>query len=71
VWRTGTPEGAAGEPRTFMNSSGIAIATMVQEHSIPLEHLIVIHDEMDLPVGTVRVSFNASAAGHNGDSVDH
>lgn len=54
------------KPRTFMNSSGIAIAAMVQEHRIPLEHLIVIHDEMDLPVGTVRISFNASAAGHNG-----
>jgi PTH1 family peptidyl-tRNA hydrolase len=54
------------KPRTFMNSSGVAIAPMMKERNILLENLIVIHDEMDLPVGTVRVSFNATAAGHNG-----
>jgi len=54
------------KPRTFMNSSGIAIAPMLKDRNIPLENLIVIHDEMDLPVGNVRISFNASAAGHNG-----
>jgi PTH1 family peptidyl-tRNA hydrolase len=54
------------KPRTFMNSSGVAIAPMMKERNILLENLIVIHDEMDLPVGAVRVSFNATAAGHNG-----
>lgn len=54
------------KPQTFMNSSGVAIAPMMKERNILLENLIVIHDEMDLPVGTVRVSFNATAAGHNG-----
>jgi PTH1 family peptidyl-tRNA hydrolase len=52
--------------QTFMNNSGIAIAPALKERNIPLENLIVIHDEMDLPVGHVRVSFNASPAGHNG-----
>lgn len=54
------------KPQTFMNSSGVAIAPMMKERNILLEDLIVIHDEMDLPVGTIRVSFNATAAGHNG-----
>lgn len=54
------------KPQTFMNSSGVAIAPMMKERNILLENLIVIHDEMDLPVGAVRVSFNATAAGHNG-----
>jgi PTH1 family peptidyl-tRNA hydrolase len=54
------------KPQTFMNSSGMAIAPMMKERNILLENLIVIHDEMDLPVGNVRVSFNATAAGHNG-----
>jgi PTH1 family peptidyl-tRNA hydrolase len=54
------------KPQTFMNSSGVAIASMMKERSILLENLIVIHDEMDLPVGTVRVSFDVTAAGHNG-----
>ena len=54
------------KPQTFMNNSGIAIASMMKERNILLENLIVIHDEMDLPVGTVRVSFDATAAGHHG-----
>ena len=54
------------KPQTFMNSSGVAIAPMMKERNILLENLIVIHDEMDLPVGAVRVSFNATAAGHKG-----
>jgi PTH1 family peptidyl-tRNA hydrolase len=54
------------KPRTFMNSSGVAIAPMMKERNILLENLIVIHDEIDLPVGAVRVSFNATAAGHKG-----
>jgi PTH1 family peptidyl-tRNA hydrolase len=54
------------KPRTFMNSSGVAIAPMMKERNILLENLIVIHDEMDLPVGAVRVSFNATTAGHKG-----
>lgn len=54
------------KPQTFMNSSGVAIAPMMKERNILLENLIVIHDEMDLPVGAIRVSFNATAAGHKG-----
>ena len=54
------------KPQTFMNNSGVAIAPMMKERNILLENLIVIHDEMDLPIGAIRVSFNATAAGHNG-----
>src|SRR5450759_80392 len=46
--------------------SSIPSVKMIMERNILLENLIVIHDEMDWPVGTVRVSFNATAAGHNG-----
>lgn len=54
------------KPQTFMNASGVAIAPMMKERNISLENLIVIHDEMDLPIGVIRVSFNATAAGHKG-----
>ncbi len=54
------------KPQTFMNTSGVAIAPMMKERNISLENLIVIHDEMDLPIGVIRVSFNATAAGHKG-----
>lgn len=54
------------KPQTFMNASGVAIAPMMKERNILLENLIVIHDEMDLPIGAIRISFNATAAGHKG-----
>ncbi len=54
------------KPQTFMNNSGVAVAQMMKDRNILLENVIVFHDEMDLPVGSVRVSFNATAAGHRG-----
>lgn len=54
------------KPQTFMNNSGVALAQIMKDRSIPLENVIVFHDEMDLPVGSIRVSFNATAAGHRG-----
>ncbi|MHB8071328.1 MAG: aminoacyl-tRNA hydrolase [Candidatus Cryosericum sp.] len=54
------------KPQTFMNNSGVALAQIMKDRNIPLENVIVFHDEMDLPVGSVRVSFNATAAGHRG-----
>ncbi len=54
------------KPQTFMNNSGLAIAPILKQEQAALQDLIVIHDEMDLPVGYVRVSFNASSAGHRG-----
>jgi PTH1 family peptidyl-tRNA hydrolase len=54
------------KPLTFMNNSGVALARIMKERNILLENVIVFHDEMDLPVGSIRVSFNATAAGHRG-----
>ena len=54
------------KPQTFMNNSGVAVAAFVSQHQVLLENLIIVHDEMDLPVGSLRVSFNASSAGHKG-----
>jgi len=53
-------------PRTFMNASGEAVAPLLRAKRIPPGRLILVHDELDLPFGEVRVSRNASAAGHNG-----
>jgi PTH1 family peptidyl-tRNA hydrolase len=54
------------KPRTFMNTSGEAVSAFMRVKMIPVKRLIVVHDELDLPFGTVRVSRNSSAAGHNG-----
>lgn len=54
------------KPQTFMNNSGSAVAPLMAFYKIPLENLIVIHDDMDLKVGTKREKIGGSSAGHNG-----
>lgn len=51
---------------TFMNESGTAIHAALKWFKASPKELLVIHDDADLPVGTVRVDFERGAAGHNG-----
>jgi peptidyl-tRNA hydrolase, PTH1 family len=52
-------------PTGFMNNSGVSVAKYIKEHESS-EQLIVVHDDVDLPFGEVRVSFDRGAGGHNG-----
>lgn len=54
------------KPLTFMNLSGQAVRPVLDYYDIPVETLIVLHDEMDLPLGRMRFKFGGSSAGHNG-----
>lgn len=54
------------KPMTFMNDSGSAVAAELNFYKIDIKNLWVVHDDLDLPLGTVRLSYDASAAGHNG-----
>jgi PTH1 family peptidyl-tRNA hydrolase len=54
------------KPTTFMNLSGKAIQYWLQKLSIPKEHLLVIADDLALPLGKVRIRPSGSDAGHNG-----
>ena len=54
------------KPQTYMNNSGEAVAPLMAFYKIPLENLIVIHDDMDLKIGDVRQKIGGSSAGHNG-----
>jgi PTH1 family peptidyl-tRNA hydrolase len=54
------------KPQTFMNLSGTSLAPLMEKHSIPVEKLVVVYDELDLPWLALRVKPNGSAAGHNG-----
>ena len=54
------------KPQTFMNLSGNAVLALMTFYKIPLENLIVIHDDMDLPVGKLREKIGGGSAGHNG-----
>ena len=51
---------------TYMNESGPAIAVVISFYRIPAENLILVHDDTDLPLGTIRISKDSSAAGHHG-----
>lgn len=53
------------QPNTFMNNSGISTKTLVKSKKA-LERMIVLYDDLDLALGTIRVSFNRSSGGHNG-----
>lgn len=54
------------EPLTFMNLSGEAVQPAMRFFQVPLERVIVVHDELDLPFGTLRLKKGGGAAGHNG-----
>lgn len=54
------------KPQTFMNLSGTSLAPLMEKHSIPVEKLVVVYDELDLPWLSLRIKPKGSAAGHNG-----
>jgi PTH1 family peptidyl-tRNA hydrolase len=54
------------KPSTYMNLSGNAVRYWMQQEKIPLENILIIVDDLSLPVGAIRMKQNGSAAGHNG-----
>jgi len=54
------------KPDTFMNLSGQAISAISRFYKIPVEQILVVHDELDLPPGTVRLKRGGGHGGHNG-----
>ncbi len=53
-------------PKTFMNESGIAGARLLRQLGLGLEAVVVVHDELDLEVGRLRLRGGGGTAGHNG-----
>ena len=54
------------KPLTYMNESGRAIGPLLSWYKLEAEDLVVVHDDLDIPVGTVRIRKKGSAGGHNG-----
>ena len=54
------------EPQTFMNLSGKSVAALANFYKIEPSDVIVVHDELDLPAGTVKMKLGGGFAGHNG-----
>lgn len=53
-------------PQTFMNASGRAVGALARFYKILPQEILVVHDELDLPPGEVRLKLGGSHAGHNG-----
>ena len=64
--RVGDTDVLVLKPSTYMNRSGQAVSALLGFYKIPPENLLVAHDELDLPVGTVRFKFAGGHGGHNG-----
>ena len=54
------------KPQTFMNNSGMAVRALASYYKVPNERLLIIYDEIALPLGTIRIREKGSSAGHNG-----
>lgn len=54
------------KPQTFMNLSGQSVISLMNFYKIPKENLLVIHDEIDFPFGTMKLMHNRSPGGQNG-----
>jgi PTH1 family peptidyl-tRNA hydrolase len=53
-------------PRTYMNESGGSVASVRDFYQVDDDHLVVVHDELDLPYGTLRIKLGGGDNGHNG-----
>ena len=64
--RIGTEKVLLVKPLTYMNESGRAVGPLMSWYKLAPEDLIVVHDDMDIPAGTIRIRRKGSAGGHNG-----
>jgi|SRR3989344_356758 len=54
------------KPKTYMNNSGMAVSLLARFYKIAPSDIWIIHDEIDLPLGAMKIRFGGSAAGHRG-----
>lgn len=73
--RRSAPEGESqkiilAKPKTYMNNSGMALSLIASFYKIEPADIWIVHDELDLPLGTMKIRFGGSGAGHHGvDSI--
>ena len=60
------PRVVLAEPKTYMNESGGPVAGLCNFFKVPVEQVVVVHDELDLPYGTLRLKRGGGDNGHNG-----
>jgi PTH1 family peptidyl-tRNA hydrolase len=64
--RVGDARVALAIPMTYMNDSGQAVAALARRYGVAPEHVVVVHDELDLPPAVLKVKEGGGLAGHNG-----
>ncbi len=64
--RIGEASVVLAKPQTFMNLSGDSVASLVKFYDVPLDQLLVCFDDLDLPVGAIRLRAEGGSAGQNG-----
>ncbi|MDD4796460.1 MAG: aminoacyl-tRNA hydrolase [Eubacteriales bacterium] len=64
--RVGGQDAILVKPTTYMNNSGVCVADLARRHRVPDENIFVIYDDVDLPVGTLRVRSKGGPGTHNG-----
>ncbi len=57
---------ALAVPLTYMNDSGLAVAALARRYGVTPEQIVIVHDELDLPVAALKVKSGGGLAGHNG-----
>jgi len=64
--RVGADRVVLAKPQTYMNDSGQAVAPLRDFYRVEIDHLVVVHDELDLPFGSLRLKLGGGDNGHNG-----
>ena len=65
-WKPGEDKGLVMKPQTYMNLSGESVGAAARFYKIPADHILVVSDDIALPVGKLRLRAAGSAGGHNG-----
>jgi len=60
------PRVVLAAPSTYMNESGGPVSGLLRFYRVPLDHLLVLHDELDIPFGEIRLKQGGGEGGHNG-----
>jgi PTH1 family peptidyl-tRNA hydrolase len=60
------PRGVLAKPSTYMNTSGGPVAALARYYDVPAERVVMVHDELDIPFGEIRLKLGGGEGGHNG-----
>ncbi len=60
------PRAVLAKPTTYMNTSGGPVAALARYYDVPAERVVMVHDELDIPFGEIRLKLGGGEGGHNG-----